>query len=94
MQRDDIFTLAELARIDVSPTEADFFATSIGKIMHLVEQLNAVDVTNITPMLHPYADSTPKRPDKITETDQVNLLLKTAPKTAAGLFLVPQVLES
>jgi aspartyl-tRNA(Asn)/glutamyl-tRNA(Gln) amidotransferase subunit C len=94
MQRDEIFTLAKLAHIAVNETEAEYFAASISKIMNLVHELNAVDVQNIAAMTHPLADIEPLRPDMVTETNQIKALLANAPQTAAGLFLVPQVIES
>lgn len=94
MQRDEIFTLAKLAHIAVNETEADYFAAGISKIMNLVHQLNAVDVSGVTPMTHPLADIEPLRPDIVTEANQIDALLANAPQTAAGLFLVPQVIES
>ncbi len=94
MQCSEIFTLAKLAHIAVTDAEAEYFATSISKIVQLVHELNAVDVTGVAPMTQPLADVEALRPDKVTETNQVETLLANAPQTAAGLFLVPQVIES
>lgn len=94
MQRDDIFNLARLAQIAISNDEADYFANSISKIVKLVDKLNAVDTSRVAPLTHTCTHNTTLREDKVTETNEIDSLLANAPQTAAGLFLVPQVIES
>lgn len=94
MEQHDIETLARLAQIAINETEADYYAKSISKIVHLVDKLSKVETRDIAPLTHPFSHTQPLRPDVITETDQVNQLLANAPQTLANLFLVPQVIES
>lgn len=49
LSRDDIFKLAQLARLDITDAEAGEFESEINEILHYVEQLQAVDVTGLMP---------------------------------------------
>jgi aspartyl-tRNA(Asn)/glutamyl-tRNA(Gln) amidotransferase subunit C len=45
-------------------------------------------------MAHPLAGLTQRlRPDAVTEPDERELYQKNAPQVAAGLYLVPKVIE-
>jgi aspartyl-tRNA(Asn)/glutamyl-tRNA(Gln) amidotransferase subunit C len=45
-------------------------------------------------MAHPLADQVQRlRPDAVTETDQRDKFQHNAPSVAAGLYLVPKVIE-
>jgi aspartyl-tRNA(Asn)/glutamyl-tRNA(Gln) amidotransferase subunit C len=45
-------------------------------------------------MAHPLADQVQRlRPDTVTETDQHEKFQRNAPSVAAGLYLVPKVIE-
>jgi aspartyl-tRNA(Asn)/glutamyl-tRNA(Gln) amidotransferase subunit C len=45
-------------------------------------------------MAHPLADQVQRlRPDAVTETDQHEKFQRNAPSVAAGLYLVPKVIE-
>jgi aspartyl-tRNA(Asn)/glutamyl-tRNA(Gln) amidotransferase subunit C len=45
-------------------------------------------------MAHPLADQVQRlRPDAVTETDQRDKFQRNAPSVAAGLYLVPKVIE-
>lgn len=47
--RDDVLKLARLARIDISEGEIKEFSEEFSEILTYVEQLNAVDVTELQP---------------------------------------------
>lgn len=49
LSRDDIFKLANLARIKLTDSEADSFAEEITKILDYVEQLETVEVDDLKP---------------------------------------------
>jgi aspartyl-tRNA(Asn)/glutamyl-tRNA(Gln) amidotransferase subunit C len=45
-------------------------------------------------MAHPLAEQVQRlRPDRVTETDQHEKYQRNAPSVAAGLYLVPKVIE-
>lgn len=49
LTRDDVFHLAQLARISLSDDEADEFSEELSAILQYVEQLSSVDVAELKP---------------------------------------------
>ncbi|MFP5350051.1 MAG: Asp-tRNA(Asn)/Glu-tRNA(Gln) amidotransferase subunit GatC [Gammaproteobacteria bacterium] len=85
--------IAHLARLAITPDEAKTFAESLSRILGLIEQMNAVDTKNVTPMAHPSDAALRLREDAVTETDQRDKFQALAPAVEAGLYLVPKVIE-
>jgi aspartyl-tRNA(Asn)/glutamyl-tRNA(Gln) amidotransferase subunit C len=89
----DIKRIATLARIDISEAEANATLTKLSGILGLIEQMQAVDTTGVTPMSHSQDVVQRLREDVITETNQRELLQANAPAVDSGLYLVPKVIE-
>jgi aspartyl-tRNA(Asn)/glutamyl-tRNA(Gln) amidotransferase subunit C len=90
---DDIKRVANLACIEVSEAEAATALAQLSGIFGLIEQMQAVDTSAIEPMSHAQDVVQRLRDDTITESDQHELFQSIAPKTEAGLYLVPKVIE-
>ncbi|MCX7184972.1 MAG: Asp-tRNA(Asn)/Glu-tRNA(Gln) amidotransferase subunit GatC [Nitrosospira sp.] len=90
---DDIKRVANLACIEVSETEAATALIQLSGIFGLIEQMQAVDTSAIAPMSHAQDVMQRLRDDTVTESDQRELFQSVAPKTEAGLYLVPKVIE-
>jgi aspartyl-tRNA(Asn)/glutamyl-tRNA(Gln) amidotransferase subunit C len=90
---DDITRVANLACIEISETEAATALTQLSGIFGLIEQMQAVDTSAIKPMSHAQDLVQRLRDDTVTESDQRELFQSIAPKTEAGLYLVPKVIE-
>ncbi len=93
MDKSEIDKIASLARLRVSPAEADEVAARIGEILAMIDQMRAVDTAGVEPLAHPLDATQRLRADEITETDRRDELLALAPSTRNGLFLVPKVIE-
>jgi aspartyl-tRNA(Asn)/glutamyl-tRNA(Gln) amidotransferase subunit C len=93
LDKTDIEKIAHLARLAIDDQAIPDYARDLNNIFNLVEQLSAVDTTDITPMAHPLDADQRLRPDVVTETNQRELFQAIAPKTEAGVYLVPQVIE-
>ncbi|MDO3388364.1 Asp-tRNA(Asn)/Glu-tRNA(Gln) amidotransferase subunit GatC [Gilvimarinus sp. SDUM040013] len=93
VDQSDIEKLAELARLQISHEAAAETAQSISQVLELVDQLQAADTRNVSPMAHPLDALQRLRPDTVTETDQRESLQAMAPATEDGLYLVPRVIE-
>lgn len=89
----DVKKIAFLARLDISEAEVAASATSLSRILGLIEQMNAVDTKAIAPMAHPQDAALRLRDDRVTEPDQRDKFQAIAPATEAGLYLVPKVIE-
>lgn len=90
---DEVKKIAHLARLRLDEQEAQGYADSLSQILGLIEQMNAVDTTGVSPMAHPLDMHLRLREDKATEPDQREKFQKVAPSTEAGLYLVPRVIE-
>jgi len=89
----DVEKIAHLARLEIGEQESAAYADQLSRILGLIEQMNAVDTTGITPLAHPQDTRLRLREDKVTETDQRGRFQSIAPATEAGLYLVPKVIE-
>ena len=85
--------VAKLARIAVSDAEVEHIQAELARIFTLIEQMQAVDTTNIVPMAHALDVTQRLREDRVTEFDQREAFLAIAPAVKDGLYLVPRVIE-
>lgn len=89
----DVQRVAHLARIEITPSEAQDLQQKLLGIFTLIDQLQAVDTTGIEPMAHAQDLVSPLREDTVTEVDQHQLMQNLAPQVEEGLYLVPRVVE-
>jgi aspartyl-tRNA(Asn)/glutamyl-tRNA(Gln) amidotransferase subunit C len=89
----DVKRIAHLARIEVSDAEAEATLQKLSGILGLIEQMQAVDTTGITPMSHSQDVTQRLREDVVTATNQRELFQSIAPAVEHGLYLVPKVIE-
>ena len=94
LTREQIASIATLARLELSPEEVPLYQDSLSRILEFVGALERADTANVTPMAHPLAGLTQRlRPDEVSEGDRHECYQRNAPLTAAGLYLVPKVIE-
>ncbi len=98
----DIKRIAHLARIEINDTEAGATLTKLTGILGLIEQMQAVDTTGITPMSHSQELVQRLREDVVTATNMREAFQANAPVLGngsmaqavdSGLYLVPKVIE-
>ncbi|MEN9460593.1 MAG: Asp-tRNA(Asn)/Glu-tRNA(Gln) amidotransferase subunit GatC [Pseudomonadota bacterium] len=93
LQRTDVEKIAHLARIALSEEDIPVYTRTLSDIFALVEQMNSIDTTGITPMAHPLDATARLRADEVSETNQRDSFQSIAPQVEAGLYLVPKVIE-
>ena len=93
LDRAQVKSVAQLARLDIKDSELDHYVDSLSSILELVDQLQAVDTSDVEPLANPLDATQRLRPDVVTESNQRQALQANAPQAEAGLFLVPQVIE-
>ena len=89
----DILKIAKLARLQVDADQADNYANSISSILDLVDAMQKVDTDGVEPLANPLDAQQRLRADEVTATNKRDEFMAIAPKSEAGLFLVPQVIE-
>jgi aspartyl-tRNA(Asn)/glutamyl-tRNA(Gln) amidotransferase subunit C len=85
--------IAHLARIAVADEEVPHLQGELNAILAFVEQLAAVDVANVEPMTSVTPMTMNTRPDVVTDGEIAEQILRNAPATQDGFFLVPKVVE-
>lgn len=89
----DIKRIAHLARIEINDSEAEETLDKLSGILTLIEEMQAVDTTGITPMSHSQDVVQRLRDDVITKDNQRDAFQENAPAVDGGLYLVPKVIE-
>ena len=93
----DISRIANLARLELTPTESERMQTQLNGFFEVVEKMRAVDTTGITPLAHPVETiqdiALRLRDDVASEPNQREANQRSAPAVDRGLFLVPKVIE-
>jgi aspartyl-tRNA(Asn)/glutamyl-tRNA(Gln) amidotransferase subunit C len=89
----DVHRIAHLARLEIDASAAADVHRKLDAIFGMINELQAVDTSGITPMAHAQDVGLPLREDVVTESDQHVLFQSVAPAVADGLYLVPRVLE-
>ncbi|WP_167104015.1 Asp-tRNA(Asn)/Glu-tRNA(Gln) amidotransferase subunit GatC [Mycobacterium sp. DL592] len=104
ISRDEVARLAKLARLALTDHEVDNFAGQLDAILGYVSQIQAVDVTDVSPTGNPFGRRAgAQRPGdtrvvNVTRADVVDTCLTQsealaeAPAAIEGRFAVPQIL--
>ncbi len=90
----DVKKIAHLARIEIDAETIPEHVDSLSNILNFVEQINEVNTDKIKPMAHPQDIFQRLRSDEVTTENESKLYQKLAPKTEAGLYLVPKVIDA
>ncbi len=94
LTRAQVEGIARLARLQITEAQMPAYVDRLSRIIDFVEQLAAVETGDVEPMAHPLAGQVQRlRPDEVRETDQHGKYQRNAPNVAAGLYLVPRVIE-
>ncbi|TLY65035.1 MAG: Asp-tRNA(Asn)/Glu-tRNA(Gln) amidotransferase subunit GatC [Gammaproteobacteria bacterium] len=94
LTREQIESIAHLARLELKPPEIAVYQESLSRILDLVGELDRADTASVAPMAHPLPGLSQRlRADLVTEQNRHELYQANAPQVAAGLYLVPKVIE-
>lgn len=90
--------LANLAQLELTDAQADRSLSKLNDIFALVEQMQSIDTTGVTPLNHPIAViqadlSMRLRDDVVSESNHREAYQLPAPATQDGLYLVPKVID-
>ncbi len=93
LANDDVRRIAALARIAITAEESAEVLERLNRVLALIEEMRAVDVSGVEPMAHALDVGQRLRVDKVTESDQHQLYQSVAPAVEGDLYLVPKVIE-
>ena len=90
----DIKTVASLSRLKIRDEETDEVTAQLDKFLTYVENLQAIDTTNIEPTTYALPMQNVFRTDEVKPSLPRELALSNAPLKDDGYFKVPRVLEA
>ena len=85
--------IAHLSRLKITAQEAQSLKRELNGILAWVEALKAIPTDSIEPLTSTEAAVLNMREDKVTDGGCLADILKNAPKSDDGFFLVPKVIE-
>lgn len=89
----DMDALASLARLRLTEEEKSAFSGQIRQILGFFQQLQSVDVHEISPMAHPFEMDGPLREDLPGMGWSPDRALLNAPERREDQLVVPKVIE-
>ncbi|UTW48093.1 Asp-tRNA(Asn)/Glu-tRNA(Gln) amidotransferase subunit GatC [Bacterioplanoides sp. SCSIO 12839] len=93
LDQDQIRDIAALSRLQIDEAQISDYQKNLSNILDLVDQLAAVDTSDVEPMAHPLDAVQRLRADVVTETNERERFQKVAPQVAEGHYIVPKVVE-
>ena len=93
VSRDDVLTIAKLARLRVDASELDAFTIQMNAILDYVALLDEVDTDGVEPLYHVIETGNVMRDDVPRQTLTQETALSNAPSRDEHFFLVPRVIE-
>ncbi len=78
-----------LAKLELSDEEKEQAKQDMGNMLDYIDKLNELDTTGVEPMSHVFPVNNVFREDIVTNGDDREAILKNAPKSKDGQFLVP-----
>jgi aspartyl-tRNA(Asn)/glutamyl-tRNA(Gln) amidotransferase subunit C len=85
--------VAKLARLALTPAEKTEFARQLGDVLHHIEQLAKVDVSNVEPAAHAFALHNVWAEDIPQPGLPIEKALQNAPAQREHMIVVPKVVE-
>ena len=85
--------VSKLAKIKINEKEESKLIEELNNILGWVDELKKVDTEQIEPMLSVFNESMVMRKDEVSSEISDELVLKNAPESKSGFFVVPKVVE-
>lgn len=91
--RKEVEYVAHLARLELTPEEAEQFTGQLGQILEYFDKLKELDTRAIEPTSHAVPMANAFREDQVQESYDQETALKNAPAREDGFFRVPKIIE-
>ena len=86
--------LAKLSSLQIDESKKESLAAELGQIVEFVENLNEIDVSSVEATFTTISGGQPLREDIASKDEQeVEAIMKNAPKSEDGYFVVPAIIE-
>jgi aspartyl-tRNA(Asn)/glutamyl-tRNA(Gln) amidotransferase subunit C len=94
LTQEDLRHLGRLAQLELSDDDLEHLEGELSRIVGYVEQLAAVDVEGVDPLIQPVELPTVTRPDEPAPGDAAAAVVSAAPRLKDGMYVVPPVIEN
>lgn len=91
--RDEVWHVARLSRLALSPAEADTLGEQLAGILGYIKQLDRLDTSGVVPTSHAVEMGTPFRDDVARPFGDKEAILANAPDRDGDFFRVPRIIE-
>ncbi len=85
--------IARLSRLNIPEDSKQNLTNDLNNILGFVAQLDEVNTSDVKPLASVTGHKLPLRSDKVTDGNIEDLVLKNAPESSSGFFVVPKVIE-
>ena len=89
----DVGYVAKLACIELTDEETKLFQGQLDQVLHYVEQLNELDVSNVEPTAHAIPVFNVLRKDEIGTSLNHADVIANAPSATDGEIRVPKIID-
>ncbi|MBW4683728.1 MAG: Asp-tRNA(Asn)/Glu-tRNA(Gln) amidotransferase subunit GatC [Komarekiella atlantica HA4396-MV6] len=94
IDREQVRKVANLARLELTPEQEEQFTSQLGNILDYVQQMNELDVSNVTPTTRAIDVSNVTRDDELQPYPDREAILNSAPEQEGEFFKVPKILNA
>ena len=89
----DVGYVAHLARIELTDEETVLFQGQLDQVLHYVEQLNELDVSDVEPTAHAIPVYNVLRKDEVGQSLNHADIMANAPASSDGHIRVPKIID-
>ena len=93
LTKEEVRYIASLSRIHLEEREVEYLTTNLAGILHYIEKLKKLDVSNIDPTSHVLPLKNVYRNDVVKPSLPQQEAVKISENQFNGFFKVPQVIE-
>ena len=89
----DVGYVAHLACIDLTEGETTLFQSQLNQVLHYVEQLDELDVSDVEPTAHAFPVFNVLRKDEVGQSLPHAAVIANAPAATDGEIRVPKIID-
>jgi len=93
IDKDTIYKVADLARIEIAENEVEALQVDMSKILTFMEKLNELDTTGVAPLVYMNSEVNVWREDIVKQEITPADGLKNAAVHNKDFFMVPKILD-
>lgn len=89
--KDVIQKIANLARLQLTPEQANEFSEQLSKIIHHFDEISSINTEGVEPLITPSEIEYTLREDSVKQNFHAEEMVANAPDKQGNLFKVPPV---